>query len=206
MTDLMMLTKIKNDSDYSVRDLLWEKYQGKIGSSYYKNKKYYEDVGICFEDFKQEAFFAFLDCIEYINLEKMEASNASFGTSFYFFLLKIKNKSQREVAKMGIPIYLSEIAQAVTIEDPKASTLAKLYHKETAVDFQEELEKRQVQTLVQGFIKTQSKTKRQILEMYLADVSVKEISTSLQLKYTKVYSYVRNTKNVLSQMYAESLA
>ena len=205
-TDLELLTDIKNDSDSISRNILWNRYQGKIKSSYYKNRRYFDEVGISMRDYEQDAFFAFTDCINYINLEKITFSKANFGTSFYFFLLKIKNKSQREIAKSGIPIYLSQMETKSDDVDSRASGLAKQFNDKSATTFDSQLEKKTVCNLVQDYIQTQSDSHKQVLQLYISGVSVKDISESLEIKYSLVYRYIRKTKDLLTIRYKECIA
>ena len=205
MTDLELLRKIKIDNDFQARNELWERYQGKVHSSFFKNQRFFREIGLTFEDYRQDAFFAFIDCIDYINLEKMEDSNSSFGTSFYFYLLKIKNKNQREVAKMGIPIYLSQLDVKNEI-DESSSGLKKAFNSKTAVEFSHELENRTVREIVQDYINEQTPVKKQILQMYLEDVSVREISENLKINYMKVYKFIRASKDALTTIYSNAMA
>lgn len=205
MTDLELLKKIKIDNDFQARNELWERYQGKVHSSFFKNQRFFREIGFSLEDYKQDAFFAFIDCIDYINLEKMEASNSNFGTSFYYYLLKIKNKNQREVAKMGIPIYLSQLDVKNEI-DESSSGLKKAFNSKTAVEFSHELENRTVREIVQDYINEQTPVKKQILQMYLEDVSVKNISENLKINYMKVYKFIRASKDALTTIYSNAIA
>lgn len=205
MTDLDLLKKIKNDNDCQARNELWNKYQAKVGSSYFSNGPFFRSIGLSLEDYKQDAFFAFLDCINYVDLEKMENSTSSFGTSFYYFLLKIKNKNQREVAKMGIPIYLSQLDVNNEL-DESSSGLKKAFNSKTAVEFSQELENKTVQELVQNYINEQTPVKKQILQMYLEDISVREISENLKINYMKVYKFIRSSKDALTTIYSNAIA
>jgi DNA-directed RNA polymerase specialized sigma24 family protein len=205
MTDLELLKKIKIDNDFQARNELWERYQGKVHSSFFKNQRFFREIGLTFEDYRQDAFFAFIDCIDYINLEKMEDSNSSFGTSFYFYLLKIKNKNQREVAKMGIPIYLSQLDVKNEI-DESSSGLKKAFNSKTAVEFSDELENRTVREIVQDYINEQPTVKKQILQMYLEDVSVRDIAENLKINYMKVYKFIRASKDALTTIYSNAMA
>lgn len=206
MTDLELLKKIKIDNDFQARNELWERYQGKVHSSFFKNQRFFREIGFSLDDYKQDAFFAFIDCIEYINLEKMEDSNSSFGTSFYFYLLKIKNKNQREVAKMGIPVYLSQMESKDRELDESASGLQKAFNSKTSVEFSHDLENKIVRELVQNYLNEQTPVKKQILQMYLEDVSVREISENLKIKYMKVYKFIRATKDTLTTIYSNAIA
>ena len=205
MTDLELLKKIKIENDIEARNELWTRYQGKVGSSYFTNRIFFREIGLTFEDYRQDAFFAFVDCIEYINLEKMEASNSNFGTSFYYYLLKIKNKNQREVAKMGIPIYLSQLDRKNEI-DESSSGLKKAFNSKTAIEFSHELENKTVREIVQDYINEQTPVKKQILQMYLEDVSVRDIAENLKIKYMKVYKFIRASKEALTAIYSNAIA
>lgn len=205
MTDLELLKKIKIDNDFQARNELWERYQGKVHSSFFKNQRFFREIGFSLDDYKQDAFFAFIDCIDYINLEKMEASNSNFGTSFYYYLLKIKNKNQREVARMGIPIYLSQLDIKNEI-DESSSGLKKAFNSKTAVEFSHELENRTVKEIVQDYINEQTPVKKQILQMYLEDVSIKNISENLKINYMKVYKFIRASKDALTTIYSNAIA
>jgi DNA-directed RNA polymerase specialized sigma subunit len=204
MTDLEMLKRIKNENDLEIRNLLWEKYQAKVASSFFKNAKFFNDIGLSLEDYKQEAFFSFIDCIEYIDLEKMENSESNFGTSFYFFLLKIKNKNQRELAHMGIPIYLSSMESKDEV-DESTSGLKKAFNSKTAIDFDDQLKTKVVSSIVQKYVSEQPEKKRQILQMYMEDVSVKDISERMKMNYMKVYKFIRSTKNELTTIYSNAI-
>lgn len=205
MTDLELLKKIKIDNDFQARNELWERYQGKVHSSFFKNQRFFREIGFSLDDYKQDAFFAFIDCIDYINLEKMETSNSNFGTSFYYYLLKIKNKNQREVAKMGIPIYLSQLDIKNEI-DESSSGLKKAFNSKTAIEFSHELENRTVREIVQDYINEQTPVKKQILQMYLEEVSVKNISENLKINYMKVYKFIRASKDALTTIYSNAIA
>ncbi len=205
MTDLELLKKIKIDNDFQARNELWERYQGKVHSSFFKNQRFFREIGLTFEDYRQDAFFAFIDCIDYIDLEKMEASNSNFGTSFYYYLLKIKNKNQREIARMGIPIYLSQLDVKNEI-DESSSGLKKAFNSKTAVEFSHELENRTVREIVQDYINEQPIVKKQILQMYLEDVSVRDIAENLKISYMKVYKFIRASKDALTTIYSNAMA
>lgn len=206
MTDLEMLIEIKENGNLKVTEELWNKYQNKVKSSYFTNKRYFDIVGISMEDYFQESFLSFSDCIDYINIEKMKSSKANFGTSFYFFLLKIKNKSQREVNRMGIPIYLSEFSKERDEDESRSSSLDKRYNDVSSVKFDSQLEKRTVKNLVQDYIESQPETYKQILQMFIADFSIKEIAEMVAMKYGVVYNYIRQTKNTLTLMFNNSIA
>lgn len=198
MTDYELMVNVKNGCvDSKLK--LWERYNSKVQSTFFKNKKFFTLMGVLHEDFVQEAYFAFEKCIDYINLEKMKKSGASFGTSFYWFLLKLKNKYKIKKHRMGFPIYLSEI-----ITQDKSSREYSLnleFLEKTSTTFNEEYEKNYVFSLVQDFIHSQNDENKKVLQWYIEGVSIKEISRRVDISYSKVYKYINKTKSHLTEKY-----
>lgn len=201
-SDFELLKEIKIRDSIQAKEILWLKYQSKIASSYFSAREVYHVMGVSLEDYIQESYFAFAKAIAYINLEKMEASGSHFGTSFYYYLLKLKYKYKRELEKYGINIYLSQfIEDQPTGMDPLIGHFSREYTEKTAINFDDEVKKQSGIKCIREYVSNLEGNNKVIMELYLSNKKVTEISKTLELRYAEVYSIIKNAKKELKKNY-----
>lgn len=203
-TDYDLLVLIKENNDEKAKIRLWEKYVPKINSTYYRYRGFLNSLGIYEDDFKQDSYFAFENTIEYISLEKMKKSNSSFGTSFYWFLLKTKNKYADDKETNRQTVYLSDLFKSQEM-DSRSYSISSEFEDKSATVFDDEIQKREIFNLVQKFINEQDDGDKELLQGYLEGKTFRELSKNSGLPYSTVRNYINGAKDTLTSMHQQSL-
>lgn len=210
MTDIELLKKIKNENSIECRDALWNRYQGKIYNTYFKSKSFYNLVDVSIEEFVQESWIAFCDALDYVNIQKMEDSGSElFATHFYFFLLKIKNKFQGELYRYGVPILTSEIffnpnSDSNHDELSVSTSLAIEFNEKTSCNLEDEAKVYSARKIIYEYVDHLQGSEKEIIELYLENKKISEISRALKLKYTEVYQFIGRVKKDLETIYLKN--
>jgi len=193
--DFKLLKKIKKDGDLKSRELLWNKYQRLVHKSFNNSREFYISMGIEREDFVQESYLQFESALTHFNLEKISTPETYYFYGYFWTYLRlIKTRLYRRFTKGGSTIYLDDL------QDEKGGE----FEVRDSSDFQSELEKENSRTIVRGYIGTLEPDDREVLELYISDKKISEISRIVSRPYLDVYRSIQKAKKQLETIYRET--
>ncbi len=204
MNEYQMLVKAKEGNEEAKFDL-WKKYERLIHKTFNKSREFFHMVNLEREDFVQESYIQFEDALAHFDLDRVtEPEGFSFYTFYSFYLKKIKNRSQAEFNHYGSVLHTSDIFvanQPNRKPDSIVSDLALNYNRNTAVNFDEEIEKESSRTVVRRYLGTVTEKERETLELYIADCKIVDIAKILCQTYSETYKIIQRSKKELSTIY-----
>ncbi len=191
--DFELIKKIK-EGDSKAKLELWNKYQFFIHRHYNRNFGFYMSCGETREDFVQDSWIAFDKAVKKVSLEKMiEKDVKNFTTIFYYSLMKIKNRFQKEKYKYGTPILTSSFKKGDS--ESSISPILKEFNLKTEILFSDCLEASYKSRLLKSYASTiKDKRKKEILNLFLSGLKLVEISRSMDREYSEVYQSFNRIK------------
>jgi len=203
-TDIELLHDIKDRDNSEARGVLWKRYQHKIYSHYFAHQKFYSLANVPVDEFVQETYFFFDKAIKAINFDKMEKSGSkSFGTTFYWYLMKAKFHYVKEFEVQGNQLYLSEIFYGQDWENSKNSPMKRKFNEATSTKFEDEVNDKTGHEVINNYIETQDEKGKVIIQLYLESKRIADISRSVNMKYHEVYKYINKAKKEISTIYKQ---
>ncbi len=203
-TDYEILVEIREGKDNSKFEL-FNRYERLIYKVYNRSSRFFSVMGVEKEDFVQEAYLQFEKAL--VNFDFSKVTNKEtfkFYSFYYFYLLKIKNYSQKEHNHYGVPVYTSDIfatSMDHKWEDQITTPMARKFNKATEEDFEEEIEKENSRLIVRDYLEKVSIEKRRILELFISNKKIVDIAKFLSKPYSEVYKCIQNSKKELATIY-----
>ena len=208
-TDIELVKMIKEEENIVARNTLWERYEAKVGSTYFSNLGFYKSVDMELDEFRSEAFFAFCKALEYADPEKMALAKSNFGTAFYYYLWKIKGQKRKEIFRTVQSSCFTDLFSSQNVDlDANSEPMTQKFmefNEKTGTQFEEQLSVKIAEEVVRSHLSKVNEQDRNILQLYMEDKPILAISKSMGLKYNQVYKFIHRTKKQLTTIYANAL-
>lgn len=93
------LIRLSKEGDMKAQYELWKKWEPFTSKRYFQSLELYQRVRMSYEDFMQEAYLAFISAIDHFTFDK--ATGTNFSTVYYWYLVKVRNTSERYERRYG---------------------------------------------------------------------------------------------------------
>lgn len=197
--DLELIALSKN-GDKEAQMELWNKWENFTKKQFAKSRETFLNSGSSLEDYMQDAFFAFRTAIEKYDLDRAKESGSShFSTVYYFYLLKMKVATEKELSRFGGPFIPETSFQG---EDKDGTDYAKEasdnpWNKAITRDIKEEFKRVQAEEVAKAYLEQEKdSTAREVFMLILEGKKSPAIAEALGADYTKI-----QVRNLIKSIY-----